>query len=152
MLGFQARQETELNRLVGDGEGARNDRLAGDDRRRGGDADERQPRPVRRHQVEGILRGRRIAEQQRALAQIIERQAGIDQGQPRKTDRPAAEMAHVGIERLGARHRQEDRAQREERELGIVEEELTAQKGLSAPTISGWAMMLVTPSTASAAK
>jgi hypothetical protein len=49
---------------------------------------------------------------------------------------PAAEMAHVGVERLGAGHRQHHRAHRDEGEESLLEEELDGPIGLSEPTIS----------------
>ena len=53
-------------------------------------------------------------EQQRALPHIVQHQRRQHEAQPRDADRLAAEMPHVGIERLGAGHRQHDRAQRQE--------------------------------------
>ena len=123
MLGPEPRQEAELDRLMGDRESARDHRLAGDDRRRRGDEHQGQPGPVGRHQIEGILDRRGRAEQQRALTEIVEHQAGIDQAEPGPADRPAPEMAHVRIKRLRPGHGEEDRAHGEEGELRIVREE-----------------------------
>ncbi len=55
-----------------------------------------------------------VAQDQGTLAEIVEHQGGQDQAQPGDADRLAAEMAHVGIERLGAGDRQHDRTQRHE--------------------------------------
>ena len=99
--------------------------------------DDRQPCPVGSEQVKRVLGRRRMAEQQRALPQIIQHQAGVHEREPGKIDRLAPEMAHVGIQGLRSGHRQEDRAQREKGELRIDDEELAAQTGLSDPMISG---------------
>ena len=76
-------------------------------------------KPFGREQEEGIAGSRRAPrrierQDHRALPQIIEHQRRQDEEQPGNADRLAAEMAHVGIERLGAGHRQHDRAQRQE--------------------------------------
>ena len=114
---------------------------------------QRQPRPVRRHQVEGVLDRRRVAEQQRALAEIIEHQAGIDEAEPGEADRLAPEMAHVGIERLGAGHGEEHRAHGEEGELRIVGEEFDRPvRAQRAEDLGMRAGCSTTPSAASAAK
>ena len=124
MLGPEARKEAELHRLVRDREGARDHRLAGDDCRRRGDSDQWQPRPIRSHEVEGIHGSLGIPKHQRALADIVEHEARIDERKPRPADRLAPEMAHVRVKRLGAGNRQEHRTQSKKGELGIGEEEL----------------------------
>ena len=55
-----------------------------------------------------------------ALAEVVQRQAGQDEEQPGRLDRPAAEMAHVGVERLGPGHGQEHRAQHQEADEAVV--------------------------------
>ena len=65
--------------------------------------------------VERIGDRGRIGEQQRALAEVVEQQPGQDEAEPGEPDRQAAEMAHVGVERLGAGDREHDRAERDER-------------------------------------
>ena len=94
------------------GKGARYDGLAGDDRRDSRKEHKRQASPVWSEQIEGVDRRMRIAQQERALAHIIEDQARIDEGQPGKVDRLAAEMTHVGIKRFCAGNTQDDRAER----------------------------------------
>ncbi len=126
----QARQEAELDRLLRHRIGARDHRLAGDHGGDGGEPYQRQSRPVRRHAEERIVDRRRIVEQQRRLAEIVEQQAGEGDIEPRHTDRLAAEMPHVGVERLGPRHRQHHRAQREKSELGIEQEEVRRPPGV----------------------
>ncbi len=67
---------------------------------------------VLRHQVEEHLMDLAgIGDDQRALAEIVEQQARHDEAEPGHADRPAAEMAHVGVERLGAGDGQHDRAE-----------------------------------------
>ncbi len=60
----------------------------------------------------------------RALAEIIEHQARQHQSQPCKTDRAAAKMAHVGVKRFRARHRQEHRAHHHKTQAGMRGDEL----------------------------
>ena len=48
------------------------------------------------------------SEDQRALAEVVEDQRGEDEQEPGAPDRPAAEVAHVGVQRLGAGDRQHD--------------------------------------------
>ena len=55
--------------------------------------------------------GRRAFQHERGLAGVIEDQARKDERRPGQADRPGAEMAHVGIKRLGAGHAQEDAAE-----------------------------------------
>ncbi len=52
------------------------------------------------------------------MPKIVQDQPGEDDGKPGHADRLAAEMAHVGIERLAAGHRQEDAAEDEQRQEG----------------------------------
>ncbi len=119
---LETRQEAQLHRLLRDREGARDHRLARDHGGHRGEDHERQPCPVRRHQVERVLDHPGIGQQQCALAHIIEQQAGQRDVQPRNADRLAPEMAHVGVQCLRARYRQHDRAQRQEGQLGIDQE------------------------------
>ena len=65
----------------------------------------------------------RHRQQHRALPHVVEQQRRHDEIDPRHADRVAPEMAHVGIERLGAGHREHDRAHGDERRDRIVEEE-----------------------------
>ena len=64
--------------------------------------------------VERVIDSGGMGQDQRALAEIVEHKARAAPGQPGELDRPAAEVAEIGIERLAAGHRQEDRAQRHE--------------------------------------
>ena len=57
--------------------------------------------------IEGVLERLGIGEEQCALAEIVEQKAREHDGEPSGADRDAAEMAHVGIERLAARDGQE---------------------------------------------
>ncbi len=93
----QARQEAQLYGLTRHGKGARYDRLARNDRRQRCQYDQRQPRPFRREQEEGILRRGGLVQQQRPLPQIIEHQARKCRVKPRDADRLTPEMPHVRI-------------------------------------------------------
>ncbi len=80
LLGFagvgdvHARQEAERNGLLGDREGAGDDRLAGDYGHQCGKHDQGDQRPGRRHQEEGIGDGMRIGMHEGALAKIVQDQ------------------------------------------------------------------------------
>ena len=65
-----------------------------------------------------------MRQHQRALAEIVQHQRRQHQTEPGKPDREAAEMAHVGVERLAAGHRQHHRAQRDEGHQRVVGNEV----------------------------
>src|SRR5437667_43876 len=88
--------------------------MRGDDGRARREHDQRQECPAGREQVERILDRGRVVNDQRALTEIAEHQRGQHEEQPRAPNRDRAEMAHVGVKRLGTRDRQHDCAQREE--------------------------------------
>jgi hypothetical protein len=90
----------------------------------GGQRDQRVQRPFGGHLVERVARLLREVQQHRALAEVVEHQAGHHQAEPGDADRPLAEVAHVGIQRLGTGHAQHDEAERDEGD-GRVEEEET---------------------------
>ena len=99
------------------------ERLRSDDRGAGGEHDQRVERPGRRHPVERIRDLLRIDEQHRALAEVVEHQRRHREAEPCDPDRPLAEVAHVGVERLGAGDAQHDRAERHERDARVREQE-----------------------------
>ena len=78
----------------------------------------KRPRGV--EQKKGIAHGLRRARQQRALPQIIQHQRGKHQAVPSQLDRRAAEMPHVGIQRLGASKGQQHGAQHHERRKAVL--------------------------------
>ena len=62
------------------------------------------------------LRARvRVVQQERALAEVVEHERGHDEREPGDADRAAAEVAHVGVERLAAGDGEHDRAEDDER-------------------------------------
>ena len=70
-------------------------------------------RPLRRERVERAVDDRggiRLGEEQAALAEIIEGERRQRHAEPGDADRQRPEMAHVGVERFAARHRQESAA------------------------------------------
>ena len=119
----EARRVAELNRLPRQRERAGDERLRGDDGGQRGQHHERQQRPRRRHQVEGLRRRARVEQDQRALAEVVQHQRRQHQPEPRQADRPPAEVAHVGVERLAAGDRQHDGAEHDESVPAVVEEE-----------------------------
>ena len=64
-------------------------------------------RPVGIEQKERIFERLRLGKDQSALPQIIERERRQHERKPGNLDRTAAEMAEIGIKRLGAGHGQE---------------------------------------------
>ena len=64
--------------------------------------------------VERVLQGLGLAQEQRALAEVVEHQRRQHEAEPGEADRGAAEVAHVGVERLRPSDRQHDRAQGDE--------------------------------------
>jgi hypothetical protein len=69
--------------------------------------------------VEYIVGGRSSFEDDRALTGIIQDQTREDHARPGEPDRPRAEMPHVGIERLGPGHAEEDTAQNNEASVTV---------------------------------
>ena len=104
-----ARQQPELDRLLGERERARDDGLRGDHRSERGEHDHWHQQRAREQAEERVLECARIADEQGALAHVVERQRRQHESVPGETDRLLAEVAHVGIERLGAGQRQHDR-------------------------------------------
>ena len=112
-----ARQEAELHALPRHRIGAGDHRLAGDHRRH-----RRQHRPSAAAATAGASRKNGLstasgcADHQRALAEIVQHQAGQHEERPAQPDRVRAEMAHVGIQRLGAGDAQHHGAEHDERQ------------------------------------
>ena len=70
-----------------------------------------------------MVDGRGIGDKEGYLPEVVEHEGGQGDGEPRQADRHAAEMAHVGIHRLAARHGQEGRAQDGEAHVEIAMEQ-----------------------------
>ena len=64
-----------------------------------------------------------VAQQQCALAEIVERAGRQDQPQPTDHDRTAPEMAHIGVQRLSPGDREHNRRQREEGDVEVTADE-----------------------------
>ena len=69
---------------------------------------------------ERVLDGVRMREQQRALAEVVEQQRRQHERVPGQPDRPPAEVAHVGVQRLAAGDGQHDRAPSDEEAVHAV--------------------------------
>jgi hypothetical protein len=69
--------------------------------------DQGHERPGWGHQVERVSHGFRLVDQHGALTEVVDQQGGHHEREPRQPDRLLAEMAHVGIEGLGAGHSQD---------------------------------------------
>ena len=68
----------------------------------------------------GALTCRLVGEHQRALAEVAQRARRQHEAQPAEGDGLAAEVAHVGVQRLGAGDGQHDRGEREERDVEVA--------------------------------
>ncbi len=121
---LQPREEPELHRLPGDGERPRDHGLRGDERRHRREHHHRHARPLRHQQVEGARDRGRVVQDQGALAHVVQGERREDDEEPRAADGPPAEVAHVGVERLGPRHREHHGPERDERDPRVPREEL----------------------------
>ena len=113
MHDLHAREVAELDGLPRQREDAGDDRLRRDDGRHRRQNHQRIERPFRREQIERIVRGGRIADQQRALAEVVEDERRSDDAEPIDLDRLLAEVPEVGVERFAAGGDQEDGAEDE---------------------------------------
>ncbi len=120
---FESRQQTELDGLTRQRIGAGDHGLACNHGRRRCQRHHRDQRPIREHQEEWILYALGIADDQRALPHIVQRQRRQHDEQPGGLDRLFAEMAEIGIERLGAGDGEEHRAQRHEADDAVMDHE-----------------------------
>ena len=66
----------------------------------------------------------------RALAKIVEGEAGENKPEPGHPDRRFSEMSHVGIQRLGAGHAQEHRAKHDEGGRPVRHKESEGMRGI----------------------
>ena len=123
VLDVEARQVTQLDDLLGHAERPGNERLRCNDRCHGGQHNQRNQRPVRRHHVKRVFDRLRVVQKQSALAEIVQGQRGHHHGKPRQADRFFAKMAQIGIQRLGARNAQDNRPQQDECRAGVVPHE-----------------------------
>ena len=126
---MHARPETQLHgsrhRV-----GSRDHRLRRHHGGHGGQRHQRRQAPVGRHQEEGIADRLGIAQQQRALAEIAQRQRRHHHAEPGAADGGTAEVAHVGVQRLGAGQRQHHGAQQHEADPGKFNDEAQAPHGI----------------------
>src|SRR4051794_945948 len=123
------RQQTELHRLPGQRVRPRDDRLAGDHRGGRGEGDHGQLGPARNQQEERVRDRARVTEDERGLAEVVQHQGREDHEEPRPADRRPAEVAHVGVQGLGAGDHQDDRAHGHERDARMIEDEEDGVRG-----------------------
>ena len=119
---FHARKLAQLHRLLRHGEDAGNHRLRRDGGGHGREDYHRPVRPLRDDGEEGEAHQLGLLQDGGALAEIVQQQGRQRHEQPGILDRLAAEMAHIGIDRLAARHRQHDGAEAHERHPGRSQE------------------------------
>jgi hypothetical protein len=93
--------------------GARDHGLRGN--HRGGDRehDHRVDRPGGCQQIERVLGGRGVLEQQSPLPEVVEQQRRKDDGEPDESNGARAEVPHVRVQRFAPRDHEEDRAEDE---------------------------------------
>ena len=60
-----------------------------------------------------------MRQHQRALAEIVDQQRRQHEAEPGALDRPAAEMAEIGVERLAAGDGEEHRAERDQADVAV---------------------------------
>ena len=109
-----ARQDAQLDRLARHRIGAGDHRLRCDHRGARRQRQRRHQPGAREEAKERVVERARVAHQERALAHVVEGERGQDDAGPGDLDRAPAEVAHVGVERLGAGEREDDRADRRE--------------------------------------
>ena len=71
-----------------------------------------------------------VDEHERALAEVVQHQGRQHNREPVEPDRSAAEMAHVGVERLGPCHGEEHRAEGEESDPAVTGEKADRVQGV----------------------
>ncbi len=120
VVDLHARQEAELDRLLGQRIDAGDDRLRGDHGGDRGQSDQRILRPGGRELIERVVKRGRIGDQQRGLSKIVQHQRRQSNAEPGETDRHPAEMAHVGIHRFTAGHREKGGAEHGEADVEIL--------------------------------
>ncbi len=124
------RPEAQLHALPRQGEGARDDRLRGDDRRGRREDDEGVERPVRREAEEEVVHPLGVGEEEGALPRVVEDQRRVDEPEPAAAYGRSPEVAHVGVEHLGAGDRQDDRAEYAEDARARVRGEADGLEGI----------------------
>jgi hypothetical protein len=139
VLDVQARQVAQLDHLLGHAEGAGDQRLRRNHGGQGGQQHQRHQRPVGRHQVERVLDRLGVLQQQRALAKVVQRERRHHDGEPGQADRLLAEMAQVGVQRLGAGDAQHHGTQDDEGGARVGEHEAQRVVRADGARISGMA-------------
>ena len=101
----------EVDGLLGEGERAGDQGLGGDDGGHRRQEHEGEERPGWCHPEERLVEVlAAVLEDLGALSEVVEQQGRQDDAEPTEHDRPSAEVAHVGVERLAAGDHEEERA------------------------------------------
>ena len=90
----------------------------GDERCHRGEHDERVVAPGGSQFVERVLESGWIGQQERTLAEVVQHEPRQHDGKPGGPDREAPEVPHVGVKRLAAGDREEDRREHGQRGHG----------------------------------
>ena len=71
---------------------------------------------------EGVLNGGRIAENERSLAEVVQRKGGINEVEPGTFERLRTEVADVSVERLAAGHGEQDHAHDDDAVVAVMDQ------------------------------
>ena len=124
VIDFQTRDIAELDGLHGEGKGAADNRLRGNDRGGGCENHHGVKRPRRCHAKKRIRSGVWFDQHKRALTEVIQRQSRKDDDKPRKPNRFGPKVTDIGVKRLTAGDRQENGTQNHKTAPTVVHEEL----------------------------
>ncbi len=117
----------QLHRLIGDGKGTGNHRLRCNDSGHKGQQQQRNQGPGGRQPVERVIQGRRVADQQCTLTEVVEQQGWKDDQQPGALDRLESKVTHVGVQGFAAGDRKHHGTQNRNRDCAVVQQK--AQPG-----------------------
>ncbi len=118
------RTVTELHGLAGQRKAAGDQSLRRGDRRQRGNHDHRIQEKPRDQLIERVARRLGAAQEQGALAEVVEHQGREHHAEPGQTNRPAAEVPHVGVQGLATGQDQDHRAEDQEPDHAVANKEV----------------------------
>src|SRR6266513_1024204 len=119
---LHARTVAELHRLLHEREGSGDESLRRDNSGDRRESDQGILHRTGREQVERIDRSRGIAQNQRALTEVVRKQCRQHQEEPGEPDGTLAEMSHIGVERFGSRDSEDYSAEENESGVAMLQE------------------------------
>ena len=120
VLDVHPRQESELDRLLGQREHTRYDRLRGDHGRKRGERNKGIVQPVGGELIERVIERGRIGNEQGPLSEVVQHQCGQGHCKPRQADWKTPEMSHVGVHRFAAGDGEKRRTKYREADVEIL--------------------------------